>query len=324
MGKRRIRNLQYLQAGEIIGFDPRPDRQREAQERYGIRAFSRFDDAMAFGPEALIISTPPDLHTHYARIAALNGKHFFTEASVVDEGMDEVITLSRGKNFVAAPSCTMRFHPLVQIIRDIKETDSIGKILTFTYHSGQYLPDWHPWEDYRTFYVAKRETGACREIVPFELVWLTWIMGPVQQVSCFKDKLTKLDARIDDVYQLLLRFESEAIGHLMVDVISRVPYRICRFLGEEGVVEWLWTEKIVRVFSARTRQWQEYREPEGKVEKGYIHAETMYIREMQQFLQAIKKEEPYPYTFEEDQQLLQVLYTAEKSAITGRHLRLFA
>ena len=324
MGKRRIRNLQYLKAGEIFGFDPRPDRRGEAQDRYGIQTFSQIEEAMTVDPAALIISTPPDLHMKYARLAALSDKHFFTEASVVDEGMDEVIALSKGKDFVAAPSCTMRFHPLVQTIKEIKESEAIGKVLTFTYHSGQYLPDWHPWEDYRTFYVAKRETGACREIVPFELTWLTWVMGSVQQVSCFKDKLTKLDANIDDAYHLLLRFQNRALGHLLVDVIARAPYRTCRFLGEEGVIEWLWNDKIVRVFSAREKQWREYREPEGKVEEGYIHAETMYIREMEQLLKAIRKEQPYPYTFEEDKRVLEVLYAAEKSAVMGKHLRVYS
>ena len=39
----------------------------------------------------------------------------------------------------------------------------------FVYHSGQYLPDWHPWESYKDFYVSNPATGARREIVPFEL-----------------------------------------------------------------------------------------------------------------------------------------------------------
>jgi len=320
MGKRRIRNLQYLKAGEIVGFDPRPDRNHEVEERYGIRTFPSFDDAMATDPDALIISTPPHLHMSYARIAALNGKHFFTEASVIADGMDEVIELCASKHIVAAPSCTMRFHPLVQTIKQTVDTGVIGNILTFTYHSGQYLPDWHPWEDYRTFYVSRRETGACREIVPFELVWLTWVLGRVQRVSCFKGKLTGLEADIDDVYQLLLQFQGGTLGHLMVDVIARIPYRLSRFLSEQGVIEWNWADKVVRVFSAANGQWKEYHEPQGHVEIGYIHAETMYIQEMKHFLEAVRGETTYMYTFTEDKQLLETLYAAERSAETAQHI----
>lgn len=320
MGKRRIRNLQYLKAGEILGYDPRADRRQEAEERYAVQTYGDFDAAMAAEPDALIISTPPDLHMQYARAAVLNGKHFFTEAGVVDAGMEEVIALSRDRKLVAAPSCTLRFHPSTQVIKDVVGSGEIGQILTFTYQSGQYLPDWHPWEDYRTFYVARRETGACREIVPFELVWLTWVLGPVKSVACVKGKLTDLDADIDDLYQLLLCFSGGTIGHLMVDVISRVPYRVARFLSEEGVIEWTWAEKKVRVFKARDKQWREYTEPEGKVEEGYIHAETMYIREMDRFLQAIRGDAPYGYTLEEDKRILEVLTAAETSALSGQHV----
>ena len=36
MGKRRIRNLQYLNQETVIGFDPRDDRCKESFEKYGI------------------------------------------------------------------------------------------------------------------------------------------------------------------------------------------------------------------------------------------------------------------------------------------------
>src|SRR3982751_4152764 len=96
MGKRRIRNLQHLKAGEIAGFDPRADRRDEAKSKYAIPTFEDFDQAVAtFRPDALIISTPPDLHVRYAKLAIANNRHFFAEASVVDHEMDELIELAR-------------------------------------------------------------------------------------------------------------------------------------------------------------------------------------------------------------------------------------
>ncbi|MBI2358173.1 MAG: Gfo/Idh/MocA family oxidoreductase [Deltaproteobacteria bacterium] len=320
MGKRRIRNLQYLKAGEIIAYDPRDDRCQEAKERYGIMTFPGFDEAMAADPDVMIISTPPDLHMPYARIAAMNGKHFFTEASVVDNEMDEVITLCSGKDIVGVPSCTMRFNSSVRVIRDLVCSGSVGSILAFTHHFGQYLPDWHPWEDYRSFYVAKRETGACREIVPFELVWLTWILGDVEKISCFKEKLSTLDLDIDDVYQVLLRFKHGALGSLLVDVISRVAYRSARFISETAVIEWVSSEKRVRVFQLEKGWWDEYHEPEAIEEKGYVATENPYIEEMKCFVQAIRDGGEYPYSFSEDKKILGLLYAAERSSADQVHV----
>lgn len=322
MGKRRIRNLTYLKAGELIGFDVRADRREEAQNKHGIVTYGDLDQAMAQNPDALVISTPPDLHTHYALAAARAGKAFFTEASVVDDGMDELIALCAKQDIVAAPSCTMRFFPGPKIIKKLIDEQAIGKVLSFTYHVGQYLPDWHPWEDYRTFYVAKRETGAAREIVPFELTWLNWAFGQVEAVSAQRAKLTELDADIDDIYQLLLKFNTGVIGQLQVDVIARVPYRSLRVLSEHGVIEWNAADRIVRVFKADTQTWTDYPEPPDPQGPGFLGHEGGYIEEMQTYVNAVKRVAPWPYPLIEDRAILNILYAAERSSDAAQHIRL--
>lgn len=322
MGKRRIRNLQYLEAGEIIGFDIREDRRKEAQKKYGIKTFHEFDKAMRDEPDALVISTPPDLHVKYAMEAVKYNKHFFMEASVVDLGLKELIRESQKKDIIAAPSCTMRFHPSVRKIKETVNSKNIGDVLLFTYHSGQYLPDWHPWEDYRKFYVAKKETGAAREIVSFELVWLTWILGRIDTISCFKGKLSKLDVNIDDAYQIITKFKSGVFGHMLIDVISRIPDRSCKIFGEEGVIFWDWGTSV-RVYTARDKSWKNYPEKGGMSVEGYTEKikEGPYIEEMNAFIRAIKKEIKYPYTLEEDKRILEVLYAAERSSDNEVHVK---
>ena len=322
MGKRRIRNLQYLKVKDIIGFDLREDRRKEAEEKYRIKTFENFKKAMNQNPDVFIISTPPNLHTKYALIAAKNNKHFFMEASVVSEGMKELIKGCKNKEIVAAPSCTMRFYPAPKEIKRIIDNGKIGKPLAFTYHSGQYLPDWHPWEDYRTFYVARKETGAAREIVSFELVWLTWIFGEIEKISCFKDKLSNLDVEIDDTYQILMKFKNKVFGHMMVDVISRVADRSMKIFGEGGVIFWDWGSKI-KVYNAQNKKWTEYEEGEGKSVEGYEKKikEEPYIEEMKTFIKAIKGEIEYPYTLEEDLRILRLLENAEKSSNEGTHVK---
>ena len=322
MGKRRIRNLQYLEAGEIIGFDIREDRRKEAEKKYGIKTFDEFDKAMLDLPDAFVISTPPDLHVKYAMEAAKNNKHFFMEASVVDLGMNELIRECQKRDIVVAPSCTMRFHPSVRKIKEIVDGKNIGGVLLFTYHSGQYLPDWHPWEDYRKFYVAKKETGAAREIVSFELVWLTWILGNIDTISCFKGKLSKLDVDIDDSYQIMMKFKSGVFGHMLIDVISRIPERSCKIFGEEGVVLWDWGVGV-KVYTTKDRSWKNYPEKGGISVEGYIEKikEEPYIEEMNTFVRAIRKEIKYPYTLEEDKRILEALYAAERSSDKEIHVK---
>lgn len=322
MGKRRIRNLKHLGVESLVGCDPREDRRAEAQARYGVAVAADFAAALAARPDAVVISTPPDRHAEPMHAAARAGIPFFVEAGVPDPGLDAVAALCREKGILGAPSATMRFHPSVRNLRELVASGRAGRPLSFTHHCGQYLPDWHPWEDYRGFYVSRRETGACREIVPFELNWLTGLFGPVAQVAAQKAKLTALDADIDDIYQLQLRFESGVLGQLQVDVISRVPYRQFKLLSEEAVVTWDSTTRTVSCFRGEAKEWEHLREPEGRVEAGYVNAEDMYIDEMRQFLDALAGRAPWPHSLADDQRILDVLLAAEESAASGRAVAL--
>jgi predicted dehydrogenase len=322
MGKRRVRNLQHLKAGKITGFDPREDRRKEAEERYGINTHGDFEEALGENPDVLIISTPPDLHMPYMKAAATANKHFFCEASVVDDGLDELIKLCESKNIIAAPSSTMRFNPSVKRIKKLVDEGSMGKPLALTYHSGQYLPDWHPYEDYRTFYVARRATGGCREIVPFELSWLTWVLGDVTTISSLKDRVSELEVDIDDTYQMILRFDEGVLGHLLVDVIARPAFRSFRLLGSDGVITWSWDDRQVRLYQAGTKEWTVFDEPEPPPEPGYIASEGMYIDEMRHLINAIEGNETYTYSLADDKRVLDTLYAAERSSDSGQHIRL--
>ena len=249
MGKRRIRNLQYLNQEIIIGFDPRDDRCEEAFEKYAIKTFNDITLALDEKPDAMIISTPPDLHMKYAKIALENKIHFFTEASVVQDEMLEVIQMINKSAIIGLPSCTMRHHPMVKQIKDLLDKNIIGQPFSFIHHCGQYLPDWHPWEDYREFYVSKQETGACREIVPFELVWLIDLFGEIKTVTGRKSKISNLETTIDDIYNVLLEFNNGIEATMTVDVIARSPYRQIKILGETGVIFADWSERIVKYFT---------------------------------------------------------------------------
>jgi predicted dehydrogenase len=317
MGKRRIRNLKALNENEIIGFDLNSDRCNEVVEKYQIKAYTNFSECLKEKPDALIISTPPDLHMKYALEAIKHNIHFFTEASVVQDEMSNVVSKLENSKIIGLPSCTMRYHPIVLKINEILTKNNLGKVLAFFHHSGQYLPDWHPWEDYKKFYVSKYETGACREIVPFELVWLTSTFGKIESVIGNKGKISNIDVEIDDIYNTIIEFKNGIKGVLTVDVIARTPIRQLRILTEEGVIEADWYKNEVNVFTKESGKYSTFVIDSGKPEEGYIHGEKMYVQEIEHFIKSIKNEVRQNYTFKEDLEILKILEKIEKSSDTG-------
>ena len=159
MGRRRVRNLTHIGGCELAAFEPVKARREQTAAEHGIDTFATFEDGLGWGPDALVISTPPDHHHQYALAAAQAGLHFFTEASVIPGDTPELIEAVGTQPIIAAPSCTLRFHPGVQTMRRLIRAGAIGRPLAVTHHVGQHLADWHPWEDYRGFYVARREPG---------------------------------------------------------------------------------------------------------------------------------------------------------------------
>lgn len=110
MGKRRIRNLFALGMKDVIGFDPREDRRKEVENTFGIPVVGALDESVLSQRDAFIISSPPDRHLEYMWLAVRNRKAAFVEASVLKEGLPELIKETEKHGVLIAPSCTFRFH----------------------------------------------------------------------------------------------------------------------------------------------------------------------------------------------------------------------
>lgn len=320
MGKRRVRNLQKHGEDDVIGFDVRKDRAEEASKLYSIKSFTDFEKAVKEKPDVLIISCPPDKHLYYAKFAAEHNLHFFSEVNTEEpEKLLELMRKLKGKKIVAAPSCTMRYHPSVAAIKDLVVSGSLGRPLLLTYHSGENLEDWHPWESITDYYVGKKKTGGGRDQIMFELEWIRWLVGDFSSVMALTTKLSEMDADIYDTYDLVLEAKGGVVANVLVDVIQRPADRILRLVCEKGMIHWDWMSHIVRVYNTSDKKWEEI--PERPGYKGYV-VEEMYEEEMKQFLRAVKGEEDYPITFENELKLLEIMYAAEKSSKTARRIPL--
>ena len=323
MGRRRIRALlaNKVPRETIFGYNITAKRAKEVGKEYAIKTTANFNGALKeFKPNVFIISTPPDQHKKYFLYAAKHNIHFFMEHPITDAGYKELFKYLNKKS-VVAPSCTFRYHPAVIKLRELVNAKKIGKLLTFQYHLGQYLPDWHVYEDYRDVYFSKKATGACREMYTFELVWLTDLLktGP-KEVTGITDKVSDLDMSADDIYASVMRFNNGIIGTVVIDLLSRKAFRTLRLIGTKGVIEWEWQEDRIRLFDAKTKKWKAINLKRGRSEKGYVTTEDMYEEEIKVFLDSIAGKRKYPFTIKENHKYLQALYALEKDSKAGQTL----
>jgi len=313
MGKRRIRNLQYLNAGEVIGFDFSREKRDEAGEKYGIKTFENLNDALAQNPDTLIISTPPDKHNEYIKLAIEKKIPAFVEASVLIEGLEELDALSRENKVFIAPSCTFRFHPAIAKIKEIVKGGEYGKVTNFVYYLGQYLPDWHPNESIKNFYVGKKETSGAREMVSFELTWITDILGLPENITGFFGKTLDMGVDIDDTYAFAMDF-GDKFGSMLIDVVSRYATRSLTLNLEKAQIFWRWDEDCVKVYEADKKNWISIPYKKLSAALGYNEniTEEMYIEEMKTFADAVSGRSVFPNTLEDDIKVLRLLNRIEQ------------
>ena len=312
MGRRRVRLLQILnQDMQIIGVDSDAERMKQVQEEFGIEVRSSLEDALLEpNVECAVISTSPLSHASIIQKCLQAGIHVFTELNLVSDMYSENIHLAEEKNLVLFLSSTFLYRDEIKYI--MEKVSHAGSALNYSYHVGQYLPSWHPWEMYRNFFVGDKRTNGCREIFAIELPWLVKTFGKIKSFHVMKSKNTSLDIDYEDNYILLLEHNSGNKGMLAVDVISRKAVRNLEIFGEDLYLSWNGTPEGIQNYDYENGTMQKIN-LYSKVDKleGYSDfvIENAYKNELVSFFEAIneKDSKKIKYTFQDDMEILKVI-----------------
>ncbi len=322
MGKRRIRLLQqYIRQEElsdgnwkIIGLDFKEERRREAQRLFGIETYARFKDAVEkHTVDCAVISTSPLSHASIIKQCLEQNLHVFTELNLTDRGYDENMALAEKQGKALFLSSTFMYRREIGYIK--KKTQDRVQGITYRYHIGQYLPEWHPWEPYREFFAGQKATNGCREIFAIELPWLLDVFGDVESVEAVHGKLSGLDIDFDDTYQVLLKHESGVMGTLAVDVVTPRAGREFEVWGEGFYLEWRGTPDSLRLYNGDTGELEPvplYEHVEYTEGYSQFVVENAYYEELADYIDAVRGKKKPRHTFERDREILSLIDRIEE------------
>lgn len=319
IGKRHLKNLRALGVREILACDGRAERRAEVQAQLGIETLESLAHAWAAKPDAVVIAAPTALHMPLAVEAAQHGAHLFIEKPLANtwEGVERLIEWARQNDLVSLVGCNMRFHPGLMTVKRLLAERVIGEVIAARVEVGQYLPDWHPWEDYRQGYSARANLGGGVILDAIhEIDYMRWLLGEVTGVFCLAGKLSRLEIDTEDTAALLLRFENGAIGEVHLDYVQRAYSRTCQIIGEEGTIRWDYTAGQVRCYSARRKDWQCFDNPAG------WEPNRMYLDEMRHFLDCLARRAAAELDFSQAAQVLSIALAAKASALERRWIDL--
>lgn len=281
IGRRHLRNLKLLGEEDIILYRSGQSTLPE-KELIGYVTETRLDSALAHEPDAVIVSNPTALHLDVAIPAAQAGCHLLIEKPVshsmekLEELVDSV-NLGGGKVLIGYQ---FRFHPGLLSVKRWLEDDKIGKPVSAHVHWGEFLPDWHPWEDYRQSYAARKDLGGgvVRTLChPFD--YLRWLLGEVDDVKAWTGQLGELDLEVEDTAEAILQFTSGSVGHVHLDYIQRPPSHRLEIIGTRGTIRWDNAEGEASIYQVDHNRWERDSLPDR------FERNSLFIDEMRHFIE---------------------------------------
>jgi predicted dehydrogenase len=304
IGQRHLRNLRALRGASVAVDAFRVRREgtvvddtlqvvpgEDVESKYGVTVHHDLDAALALRPDVVLVTNPSSLHVDVAKRALEAGAHVLVEKPLSDslDGVAALVRESARRGLVGYVAYQLRFHPGFVRTQQILREGLVGRVLFAEAVVGEYLPGFHPYEDYRRMYASRRELGGGVTLSQIhEIDFLLALFGRPERAFSLGGKLSSLEVDVDDVSSSLLEFRGSEGRVLPVrlhqDFVQRPGERRLIIVGDQGKLEWSLSERSLRRFSAA-----------GQLDEQHSYAEfprnRMFEEELSHFLACVEQGE---------------------------------
>jgi len=317
VGRRHFRNLLALGEKDLLllrtGRSTLPD-----EELAGFPVESDLRSALGRRPEAVIVANPTSLHLEVAIPAARAGCHVFLEKPISHslQGVADLEREAADRSLQVAVGFQFRFHPGLRKVEALLRQEAVGLPLAARVHWGEYLPDWHPWEDFRKGYAARDDLGGGAVLtLCHPLDYLGWFFGEVEALWAFTGR-RGLELPVEDEAEVGLRFRSGLLGSVHLSYNQQPAVHRLEVVGSRGTIVWDNADGAVRLAAAgpdgRVGERQIFSAPQG------FERNLLFLGEMQDFLDAVRGKKAQPAcTLADGRRALELALAALESARSG-------
>jgi predicted dehydrogenase len=316
IGERHIRNIKSLSLADIIVHDVNSERLSTIGQKYDVQTYQELGSAFDQNVDAAFVCTPPNTHICIAQLAIEHNVHVFVEKPISHrlEGVNKLLKDSAERGLIVYVGYNLRFHPGLNVVKNMLDEAKIGRVLSAHMEFGQYLPYWRPQQDYRQSYTARKNLGGGIILdASHEIDYARWFLGEVKEVFCFAGRLSSLEVETEDTAQILLRFESGAIADVHLDFVQRAYSRYCKLIGEDGTILWNHADKVIKLYHPQcgwTATQMDF-DPYGA-----------YVEEIKHFVDCILAREQPRVDGITGKKVLEIALAAKRSAQEGKLVRL--
>jgi predicted dehydrogenase len=314
IGQRHLRNLHALGQTDVLAY-----RQRNwpLPSDLPVSSVGELSAALAAGPDAVIVATPTSQHLPIALAAARAGCALLIEKPLAHEleGIAELEALVAAKRLPVLVGYHLRFHPELRLVKRLLDEGRIGRPIAARIQCGEYLPGWHPAEDYRAGYSARRDLGGGAILtLSHELDYAGWLFGDVRRVAAFAGRRSALQIDVEDTAQITLEFRSGLTAQIHLDYVQRPPARTCHIVGEAGQILWDYFGSGVTLYEVGREAWETF-----PVDAG-LERNDLYLSELAHFLECLAGRAQPVVPLASGRRTLEVALAARASADKGEFM----
>lgn len=305
---------------------------RFAKEQ-GCRAYHSVETMLA-DPEidVVTIGTPSGAHLEPAVAAANAGKHVIVEKplEITLKRCDKIIAACEKNNVKLSTIFPSRFHDSCIELKRAVDEDRFGRLTV-----GDAYVKWYRSQEYYD-QGAWRGTwaldggGALMNQAIHSVDLLTWLMGPVAEITSHTATLAHERIEVEDTAVATLRFENGALGVIEASTAIYPGYlkRIeihgsqgSAIIREEDIVEWDFAKKSRRDAAIRKRMQQQKSGGGGASDPSAISHEP-HRKQFQDVLSAIKNDTTPAVDGYEGRRSVEIILAIYKAGETGRAVQL--
>ena len=313
IGKRHFKNISKILDAKIIVLT----KQKNLPElqKNNVHVVNSLKEALSYNPDIGFVTNETSLHVDTAIKLANNGMNLFLEKPLSHsmKNVNKLQKIIKKKKLITQIGCHMRFHPCIRKIKNILEKNSLGRILSVDIESSSYLPDWHPYEDYRFGYAARDDLGGGISLTSIhEIDLLYWFFGMPQKVFSIIGKFSDLKVKTDDLSVMTFLLKNKIVGEVHLDYFQRPEFKSCKIKGVKGTLYWDSCINEVKFFSHKSQKWK------SLIKIQNFQKNSMYVDEIKYFFNCIKNNCITMNNIDDGIKTLQIVLNAKKSSKFGK------
>jgi predicted dehydrogenase len=322
IGRRHLRGLESLKnelgIEELRVYDPNPERISQALAEAPTIVSSDGMESAVTGADALFFCMPTSLHIpcfNEAKDYGVFSAFFEKPLSHSIAGCEQMLRDQSNRERKVVVGYMLHYHPVLNRAKQIIASGQLGRILSVRAEAGFYLPNWHPWEDYRDFYMSDKLGGGGALLdISHEINYLQWLFGDIVEVQGLMATISDLEITSDDFSAAICKFRNGIIGQIQLDLLQFEESRNCKVIGTRGIMNFDLVTNEIRCNAVDNFEWN--------VEKVDVEFDKIYHVEYRNVINHFRAEDSYVVSGDIAYDTMQVVEAIRRSSAFGARVAL--